>query len=244
MDDPNITLEEYIQLMADKAHKRGQMFDWETATYGKIYDDIDLFKDFEAYFPAIVYNDALASDPKVSSEPTVTPQKAIKADFDFTISFSESDDEDYTFICDKNPSSYKLISVNDLKSDTGNDIDEINVKLPSEDISIKPLDSVINVNADTYSQEFDKTIETNHDTPGLFSTSIDTAYPGCMTRSSTKELFTSFKDLEREFCSSRKLFKKLSLDESRSPVFDLFSDLEENSEKEVAETMAETWKNT
>ncbi|GJZ59907.1 hypothetical protein Tco_0615723 [Tanacetum coccineum] len=165
MDDPNIIIEEYIQLMADKAHKRGQMFDWETATYCKIYDDIDLFKDFEADFPAIVYNDALASDPEVSSEPTVSPHNAIKADFDFTISFSESDDEDYTFIYDKNSSSYKLISVNDLKSDTGNDIDEINVKLPSEDISIKPLDSVINVNVDTYSQEFDKTIETNHDTP-------------------------------------------------------------------------------
>ncbi|GKD74972.1 hypothetical protein Tco_1333254, partial [Tanacetum coccineum] len=32
----------------------------------------------------------------------------------------------------------------------------------------------------------------------------------------------------------------LSLDESRSPEFNLFSDLEENSEEEVAETMAET----
>ncbi|GKA12465.1 putative reverse transcriptase domain-containing protein [Tanacetum coccineum] len=38
----------------------------------------------------------------------------------------------------------------------------------------------------------------------------------------------------------RKLFKTLSLDESRSHVFDLFSDLEENSEEEVAETMAKT----
>ncbi|GJV81224.1 hypothetical protein Tco_1517094 [Tanacetum coccineum] len=62
MDNPNITMEEYIQLMADKDHKRGQMFDWKSATYGMIYDDIDLFKDFEADFPAIVYNDALASN--------------------------------------------------------------------------------------------------------------------------------------------------------------------------------------
>ncbi|GKD61642.1 hypothetical protein Tco_1299151, partial [Tanacetum coccineum] len=66
MDDLDITMEKYIQLMADKAHKRGHMFDWETATYGKIYDDIDIFKDFEADLPAIVYNDALASDPEVS----------------------------------------------------------------------------------------------------------------------------------------------------------------------------------
>ncbi|GKC04821.1 hypothetical protein Tco_0996431 [Tanacetum coccineum] len=61
-----------------------------------------------------------------------------------------------------------------------------------------------------------------------------------MTRSSTKELFTAFKDPEREFRSSRKNFKTLSLDESRSPNFDLFSDQEEYSEEEVEETMAET----
>ncbi|GKA89748.1 hypothetical protein Tco_0850492 [Tanacetum coccineum] len=61
-----------------------------------------------------------------------------------------------------------------------------------------------------------------------------------MTRSSAKELFTPFKDPEREFRSSRMHFKTLSLDESRSPNFDLFSDQEEYSEEEVAETMAET----
>ncbi|GJX92997.1 hypothetical protein Tco_0347583 [Tanacetum coccineum] len=64
----------------------------------------------------------------------------------------------------------------------------------------------------------------------------------CMTRSSTKELFTPFKDPEREFRSSRKLLKTLSLDESRSPGFNLFFDLEEYSEEEVAETTAETMK--
>ncbi|GJZ80553.1 hypothetical protein Tco_0645547 [Tanacetum coccineum] len=61
-----------------------------------------------------------------------------------------------------------------------------------------------------------------------------------MTRSLTKELFTPFKDLEQEFRSSRKHFKTLSLDESRSPDFDLFSDQEESSEEEFAEIMAET----
>ncbi|GJT62423.1 gag-pol polyprotein [Tanacetum coccineum] len=61
-----------------------------------------------------------------------------------------------------------------------------------------------------------------------------------MTRSSTKELFMPFKDPEREFRSSRKHFKILSLDESRSPDFDLFSNQEEYSEEEVAKTMAKT----
>nr|GEV32284.1 hypothetical protein [Tanacetum cinerariifolium] len=62
----------------------------------------------------------------------------------------------------------------------------------------------------------------------------------CMTRSLTKELFIPFKDTKREFRSSRKHFKTLSLDESRSPDFDLFSDQEEYSEEEVVETITET----
>ncbi|GKE62267.1 zinc finger, CCHC-type containing protein [Tanacetum coccineum] len=60
-----------------------------------------------------------------------------------------------------------------------------------------------------------------------------------MTRSSTSELFTPYKEPEREFRSSRRHFKTLSLDELRSPDFNLFSN-PEYSEEEVAETMAET----
>ncbi|GKD80621.1 hypothetical protein Tco_1347460 [Tanacetum coccineum] len=60
-----------------------------------------------------------------------------------------------------------------------------------------------------------------------------------MTRSSTNELFTPYKEPEREFRSSRKHFKTLSLDELRSPDFNLFSD-QEYSEEEVAETIAKT----
>nr|GEV67724.1 hypothetical protein [Tanacetum cinerariifolium] len=51
-----------------------------------------------------------------------------------------------------------------------------------------------------------------------------------MTRSSTKELFTPFEDLEQEFCSSRNLFKTLSLNESSSFEFDLSSNLKEHYE--------------
>ncbi|GJV43551.1 hypothetical protein Tco_1428087 [Tanacetum coccineum] len=61
-----------------------------------------------------------------------------------------------------------------------------------------------------------------------------------MRRSSNTELFTPFKDPEREFRSSRKHFKTLSLDESRSPDFDLFFDQDEYSEEKVTETMAKT----
>ncbi|GJW07070.1 retrovirus-related pol polyprotein from transposon TNT 1-94 [Tanacetum coccineum] len=47
-------------------------FNWETATYCKVYcEDFDSFTDFEADFPVIVYNDALTSGENVLSEPTV-----------------------------------------------------------------------------------------------------------------------------------------------------------------------------
>nr|GEU37649.1 hypothetical protein [Tanacetum cinerariifolium] len=61
----------------------------------------------------------------------------------------------------------------------------------------------------------------------------------CITRSSTNELFTPFKESEREFRSSRKHFKSLSLKELRSLDFNLFSDQEYSDEKE-AETMVKT----
>ncbi|GKC89361.1 hypothetical protein Tco_1150010 [Tanacetum coccineum] len=60
-----------------------------------------------------------------------------------------------------------------------------------------------------------------------------------MTRSSTNELFTPYKEPEREFQSSRRHFKTLSLDELRPPDFNQLSD-QEYSEEEEAEAMAET----
>ncbi|GJW16583.1 hypothetical protein Tco_0024019 [Tanacetum coccineum] len=165
MEDPYITMEEYIQLEAEKAHRRGQTFNWETATYDKVryFEDIDYFKDFETEFPAIVYKDALTSKPEVLPKPTVSPHYDKKVDFE--ISFAESDDEDYTFTYDKNSFYYKLISVNDLKPDSRNDNDKIYAELSSEDIHIQPLDSVIDANIDTHSHEFDENFETSHGIP-------------------------------------------------------------------------------
>ncbi|GJZ80282.1 hypothetical protein Tco_0645276 [Tanacetum coccineum] len=61
----------------------------------------------------------------------------------------------------------------------------------------------------------------------------------CMTKSSINKLFTTYKEPEREFRSSRRHFKTLSLDELRSPDFNPLSYLE-YSEKEEAEAMAKT----
>ncbi|GKC31064.1 hypothetical protein Tco_1038358 [Tanacetum coccineum] len=156
MDDPNNTMEEYIQLEVEKAHRGGQDFNWETATYGKVryFEDIDYFKDFENEFPAIVYKDALTPKLKVSSEPTVSTHNVKKVDFDFEISFVESVDEDYTIIYDNDSFSYKIISTNDFKLDSENDDDKIDIKHCSGDLSIEPLPNVISLNT-TYLETWD-----------------------------------------------------------------------------------------
>ncbi|GJR91970.1 hypothetical protein Tco_0215981 [Tanacetum coccineum] len=212
MGDANLTMEEYIELEAEKACKRD--------------------------FPAIFFDDPLATNHKISSEPTVSPLD--DNEIDFRISFDESDDEDYTFIYDENSFSCKLIPVDNLKTNSEND--NIKVNVSSGDIVIEQSKNGIDTNIDAQSHEFDEDFETNHDIHHKSFNMKDyfMTIKVCMTRSSTKELFTPFKDPEQEFRSSRKHFKTLSLDESRSSNFDLFSDQEEYSEEEVAETMAET----
>ncbi|GKA32243.1 hypothetical protein Tco_0718610 [Tanacetum coccineum] len=62
MDDPNMTMEEYIKLEEEKARRRGRVFNWQTDTYRKIRVDDDLhdLSYVDAEFPAIVINDAFA----------------------------------------------------------------------------------------------------------------------------------------------------------------------------------------
>ncbi|GJS39347.1 hypothetical protein Tco_0564390 [Tanacetum coccineum] len=127
MDDPNITMEEYIRLEEEKARRHGKVYNWETATYGKIWYDEDVhdLKSVETEFPTIVFNDALTSEVTLSCEPTVSPLNDNK--IDFRISFDESDDEDYTVIYDKNSFFYKIIYVDDLKTDSENNNDKVDM---------------------------------------------------------------------------------------------------------------------
>ncbi|GKC53047.1 hypothetical protein Tco_1075792 [Tanacetum coccineum] len=110
MDDPNITMEEYIMLEEEKAHRR-----------------------------AIVFNDTLTSEVALSCEPTVSPLNSNQ--IDFRISFDEFDDEDYTVIYDKNSFSYKIISVDDLKTNSQNDNDKVNMpSFPSSEPTVSYFD--------------------------------------------------------------------------------------------------------
>ncbi|GJW01181.1 hypothetical protein Tco_1556432 [Tanacetum coccineum] len=96
MDDPNITMEEYIRLEEEKAQKHGKVFNWKTAKYGKIWynEDVHDLGSVETKFPPIVFNDTLTSEATLSCEPTISSLN--DNEIDFRISFDESDDEDYT----------------------------------------------------------------------------------------------------------------------------------------------------
>ncbi|GJR25926.1 hypothetical protein Tco_1102158 [Tanacetum coccineum] len=116
MDDPNITIKEYIKLEEEKAHRRGKVYKWETATYGKIRDNEDVhdLESDETEFPAIVFNYMLTSEATLLCKPTIS---SLNNEIYFRISFDESDDEDYTIIFNKNSFSYKMIYVDKLKMD-------------------------------------------------------------------------------------------------------------------------------
>ncbi|GKE85962.1 hypothetical protein Tco_1559704, partial [Tanacetum coccineum] len=117
MDDPNITMEEYIRLEEEKARRRE--------------------------FPAIVLNDTLMSEPTVSS--------LNNDEIDFRISFDEFDDEDCTVIFDKKSFSYKIIHVNDLKTNSKNDNDKVDMTLlPSPEPTISYFDDL------DYFKDFEK----------------------------------------------------------------------------------------
>ncbi|GJU91553.1 hypothetical protein Tco_1303976 [Tanacetum coccineum] len=150
MDNPNITMEEYIRLEEEKARRRGKVYNWETATYGKIWDNEDVHDlgFFETEFPTIVFNDTLTSEETLLCEPTVS---SLNDEIDFRISFDESDDEDCTVIFDKKSFSYKIISVNNLKTDSENDNDKVNVPLlPSPEPTVSYFDDL------DYFKDFEK----------------------------------------------------------------------------------------
>ncbi|GKB95279.1 hypothetical protein Tco_0981416 [Tanacetum coccineum] len=113
------------------------MYCWETATYGRTWydDDIHDLRSVETEFPAIVFNDELTSEEALSCEPMVSSLNNNK--IDFRMSFDESDDEDYMVIFDKNSFSYKIFFVDDLKTDSDNDNDKVNMpSFPSPEPAI------------------------------------------------------------------------------------------------------------
>nr|GEY85386.1 hypothetical protein [Tanacetum cinerariifolium] len=89
-------MEEYIKLEEEKDSRNGKVYNWETATYGRIWDDDEVhnLRSVETEFPAIIFDDTFTSQASLSREPTVSPLN--DNEINFRISLDESDDEDYT----------------------------------------------------------------------------------------------------------------------------------------------------
>ncbi|GKA40826.1 retrovirus-related pol polyprotein from transposon TNT 1-94 [Tanacetum coccineum] len=142
MDEPNITIEEYIRLEEEKARKHDKVYNWETAKYGKIWYDEDIhdLRFVETEFPAIAFNDEVSYEKTLSCEPMVG---SLNNEIDFRISFDDSDDEDYMVIFEKNSFSYKIISTNYLKMDSENDNEKVNMpSLPSPKPTVSYFDDL------------------------------------------------------------------------------------------------------
>ncbi|GJV95695.1 hypothetical protein Tco_1547272 [Tanacetum coccineum] len=94
-------------------------------------EDIHDLRSVETEFPAISFNDKVSSKT-LSREPTVN---SLNDEIDFRVSFDDSDDEDYTVIFDKNLFSYKKVSTNDLKMNSENDNEKVNLPSPEPTVS-------------------------------------------------------------------------------------------------------------
>ncbi|GJY23671.1 hypothetical protein Tco_0397329 [Tanacetum coccineum] len=161
MDNPDITMEEYLWYETEKALRNGKVYNWETTKYGKInyIEDITYLKIFETKFPAIVYDDAL------SSEPTLSSQHVDIVNWKNETSLFEYDNEKYNVISERKALkkrsskkekfnilsinndlfSYDIFYVNDLKSNKDNDEDKIGIEQSLGNIFIEPLRNVIRV---------------------------------------------------------------------------------------------------
>nr|GEW35469.1 hypothetical protein [Tanacetum cinerariifolium] len=61
-------MEEYIRIEEEKARSRGKVYNWDTAIYGRIWNDDDIhdLKSIETEFSAIVFNDMLTPEVALS----------------------------------------------------------------------------------------------------------------------------------------------------------------------------------
>ncbi|GJU29671.1 hypothetical protein Tco_1173260 [Tanacetum coccineum] len=209
MDNPNLTMDEYIRLEEEKAHKHGKVFNWRTGTYGKIRIDDDFYdlrsmeaefpaivvnddfapkdtlqcksqvsipvndeldfrisfdesddEDCTNEFPAIVYNDAQTSKSDFSTEPVVIPQHIDEFYLKAETSFSKCDEEEQNVLNFNDLFSFNVIYPNDSKSDKDNDDDKVDIEHSSEELSVKPLPDVINVDVGAYAHGLNQLLET------------------------------------------------------------------------------------
>ncbi|GJZ85525.1 hypothetical protein Tco_0650864 [Tanacetum coccineum] len=128
------------------------------------FNYLDFLEDFENEYPAIVYNDALTSKSDFLTEPAVSPQNIDEFNLKDETPLSECDEKEQNNLYFNDLFSFNVIYPDDLKSDTDNDNDKIDIEQPSGDMSVIPSPNVINVDT----QGSNKLLETSHDTSNKF----------------------------------------------------------------------------
>ncbi|GKB55439.1 hypothetical protein Tco_0906192, partial [Tanacetum coccineum] len=127
IDDPNITMEEYIRLEEEKARRH-----------------------------AILFNDTLTSEEALSCEPTVSSLNNDEIDFRISFDESDDEDcteQNVLHFNDLFP--FNIIYPDDSKSDKDNDDDKIDIEHSSGDLSVKPLpDDLMERRIDDVGDEF------------------------------------------------------------------------------------------
>ncbi|GJS91453.1 hypothetical protein Tco_0774089 [Tanacetum coccineum] len=131
-------------------------------------DDLDYFNDFEKEFPAIVYNDAQTSKSNLSTEPILNPQHIDEFNLKDETSLSECDEEEQNILNFNDLFPFNVIYPDELKTDTNNDNDKVDIEHSSGDLSVKPLPDVINTDVGAYAHGSNKLLETSHDTSNKF----------------------------------------------------------------------------
>ncbi|GJZ99509.1 hypothetical protein Tco_0672060 [Tanacetum coccineum] len=146
MDDPNITMEEYIKLEEAKAQKRGEVFNWKTAKYGKIWYDEDNhdLRSVKIEFPSIAF----------TCEPTIS---SLNDEINFRVLFDDSDDEDYTptVSCFDDLDFFKDFE-NDIPAIVYNDAQTSKSDLLTEPILSPQHINEFNLNTETSVSEYDE----------------------------------------------------------------------------------------
>ncbi|GJZ87358.1 copia protein [Tanacetum coccineum] len=132
------------------------------------FDDLYYFKDFEKEFPAIVYNDAHTSKLDFLTEPTLSPQHIDEFNLKDDSSLSECDEEEQNILNFNDLFRFKVIYPDELKTDTDNDNDKVDIEHSSGNFSVKPLPDVINTDVGAYAHVSNKLLETSHDTSNKF----------------------------------------------------------------------------
>ncbi|GJU67278.1 hypothetical protein Tco_1253537 [Tanacetum coccineum] len=190
MDDPNITMEEYIRsvetefpaIVFDDAFTSEVTHSCEPMVIPLNDNKIDFRISFdesddEDYTPTVSYFDDLDYFKYFEKEfPAIVYNDALTSKLDFltepTVSPQHIDefnlkDETSFFEYDEEEQNIlyynNLFPFNVIYPDTDNDNDEIDIEQPSRDMSIIPLPNVININDGAYAHGSNKLLEPSHD---------------------------------------------------------------------------------